>query len=80
MECKDCLIWQRRRDDIADGVLELVPKLARFLHEDEITKEWKELISSESKHLDSLFRHHISLMDTKCPEGRCILMQEALKN
>lgn len=74
MECKNCLIWLKHKEDISSRILELVPRLARFLHKDEVTENWKVLVSNEAKHLDSLFRQHISLIDNQCQSGKCVLI------
>jgi len=67
MKCRDCLIWQRKREDfnideqwdnwarcdlrVLAGFAELVPV---------IRENWKQ---------------HELLRDTECPLGRCILNQ-----
>lgn len=67
MKCRDCLIWNNRNGDLIAQREELVPAYIRIGITD------KELIGYEAKMLRLRWGQYISVMDTECPTGRCIL-------
>ena len=67
MRCRDCLIWRKRLGDNEAMQLETVPRLAR------VGFTSREVVSNLYRSLDSKWRGLISLMDTECPMGKCII-------
>lgn len=74
MQCKTCGVWQRRDTEINQRLLHLVPDIARLLSELPVTDEWKQLVNAEASRLRLQFRYHVSLMDSLCPKGQCLLI------
>ena len=66
MKCKECLIWQKKRDDLARQNIEVI---------DYCCANGMESVRSIAPVLGKAFREHIKLMDEECPEGQCILVR-----
>jgi len=67
MQCKDCLIWRNRRDDLAQQATEMVDYCCAM--------GFEKIVDGVATSTDRAFREHIKLMDTECPNGRCIVNQ-----
>jgi len=65
MLCKDCLMYQRRRDDLAQQAIGSVNYCC--------AQKLADIVGEVARQTRQAFNEHIFLMDTECPNGECIL-------
>jgi len=66
MKCKECLIWQNRRNDLARLAVDSVDYCC--------VHKLTDIVNDVARGTRVVFISHISLMDNECPKNKCILV------
>jgi hypothetical protein len=78
MKCKDCLLWQNKRDDLAGQISTLIPQAARY-YGSSMTEETKQAIYTTLRNLKEEYKELINIGEKEHRPSRCHLLPEALK-